>query len=72
MPAAITAGLVITTAETIPLGELICQKLEDLKSSFAETQETGHMLVSVARPGAVETQRVVSNQSLPVIAVTRE
>jgi hypothetical protein len=35
---------------------LIGQKLDDSKSSAAETQDAGQTLVSVAGPGAVETQ----------------
>ena len=73
MPSAITVGLVMTTEDSkIPLGGLIGQMLEDLKSPAADTQETGQTLVSVAGPGAVETQRVVASQSLSVIAVARE
>ena len=60
MPCASTVGLVVTTTDwMIPLGGLTGQTLVDAKSSAAETQETGHTLVSVATPGAVETQRVV-------------
>jgi hypothetical protein len=66
MPTAATVGLVMTAAETIPLGGMGGQELRDAKSNSAETHETGHMLVSVAGPSAVEMQRVDSAHSFSV------
>jgi len=70
MPSANTVGLLMTVADgMIPLGGLTGQMLEDPKSPFARTQETGQTLVSISGPAALETQTVAHQSFVATIVL---